>query len=117
MMAPGFTIAEVRFRGANVPDAAVTFAPGLSVVAGPSNTGKSLIRAAINFVFGSRDPMTTVDEAAGYDVIFVQVRTAEGNPITFERSWGRRGHQTIQRCSYCRLPDDTGDRTQRQALR
>jgi hypothetical protein len=88
MMAPGFTIAEVRFRGANVPDAAVTFAPGLSVVAGPSNTGKSLIRAAINFVFGSRDPMTTVDEAAGYDVIFVQVRTAEGNPITFERSWG-----------------------------
>lgn len=87
-MAPGFTIAEVRFRGKNVADAAVTFAPGLSVVAGPSNTGKSLIRAAINFVFGSRDPMTTLDEAAGYDTVFVQIRTAEGNPITFERSWG-----------------------------
>src|ERR1700680_2063127 len=88
IMAPGFTIAEVRFRGKNVADAAVTFAPGLSVVAGPSNTGKSLIRAAINFVFGSRDPMTTVDEAAGYDTVFVQVRTADGNTITFERSWG-----------------------------
>lgn len=87
-MAPGFTIAEVRCRGKNVEDAVVTFAPGLSVVAGPSNTGKSLIRAAINFVFGSRDPMTTVDEAAGYDAVFVQVRTADGNPITFERSWG-----------------------------
>jgi len=87
-MAPGFTIAEVRFRGKNVPDAVVTFAPGLSVVAGPSNTGKSLIRAAINFVFGSRDPMTTVDEAAGYDAVFVQVRTADEHPITFERSWG-----------------------------
>ena len=89
-MAPGFTIAEVRFRGKNVPDAVVTFAPGLSVVAGPSNTGKSLIRAAINFVFGSRDPMATVDEAAGYDGVFVQVRVAGGPPITFERSWGGR---------------------------
>src|SRR6478609_329565 len=88
IMTPGFTIAEVRFRGKNMPDAVVTFAPGLSVVAGPSNTGKSLIRAAINFVFGSRDPMTIVDEAAGYDAVFVQIRTADGHPITFERSWG-----------------------------
>jgi predicted nuclease with TOPRIM domain len=87
-MAPGFTIAEVRFRGNNMPDAVVTFAPGLSVVAGPSNTGKSLIHAAINFVFGSRAPMTTVDEAAGYGAVFVQVRTADGNPVTFERLWG-----------------------------
>src|ERR1035437_7928700 len=87
-MAPGFTIAEVRFRGKDFDDAVVTFAPGLSVVAGPSNTGKSLIRAAINFVFGSRDPMTTVQEAAAYQTIFVQVRTNDGQPITFERPWG-----------------------------
>lgn len=86
-MAPGFTIAEVRFRGKNVPDAVVSFAPGLGVVAGPSNTGKSLIRATINFVFGSGERMTTVDEAAGYDAVFVQVRRADGHPITFERPW------------------------------
>ncbi len=77
MMAPGFTIAEVRFRGKNVPDAVVTFAPGLSVVAGPPNSGKSLIRAAINFVFGSRDPMTTVDEASGYDAVFRELSSRE----------------------------------------
>jgi len=87
-MAPGFTIAELRLRGKDVEDAIVTFAPGLSVVAGPSNTGKSLIRAAINFVFGSSEPMTTVDEAKGYQTIFVQVRTSDGNNITFERGWG-----------------------------
>jgi hypothetical protein len=86
-MAPGFTIAEIRFRGKGVEDAVVTFAPGLCVVAGPSNTGKSLIRAAINFVFGSRDPMKTVKEGAAYQTILVEVRTSEGAPVTFERAW------------------------------
>eukprot|EP00456_Euglypha_rotunda_P000342 TRINITY_DN10058_c0_g1_i2.p1 TRINITY_DN10058_c0_g1~~TRINITY_DN10058_c0_g1_i2.p1 ORF type:complete len:312 (-),score=45.04 TRINITY_DN10058_c0_g1_i2:11-865(-) len=87
-MATGFTIAELRFRGKDVEEAIVTFAPGLSVVSGPSNTGKTLIRAAINFVFGSGEPMTTVDEAKGYQSIFVQVRTSDGKNVTFERSWG-----------------------------
>ena len=58
-MTQGFTISELRFRGTDLQDALVTFEPGLSVISGPSNTGKSLIRAAINFVFGSSDPMRT----------------------------------------------------------
>jgi hypothetical protein len=86
-MTQGFTISELRFRGTDLQDALVTFEPGLSVISGPSNTGKSLIRAAINFVFGSSDPMRTAEEAAGFDTIFVQIRTADGTPITFERSW------------------------------
>lgn len=86
-MVVGFTIAEVRFRGRNVPDASVTFSRGLSVVAGPSNTGKSLIRAAINYVFGAGEPMTTVEESKGYESIFVQIRTHEDKVITFERQW------------------------------
>jgi hypothetical protein len=40
-----------------------SFAPGHSVVAGPSNTSKSLIGAAINFVFGSSDPMGDVSRS------------------------------------------------------
>ena len=87
-MDKGFTIAQVRFRGKNVDEAIVEFAPGLCVVAGPSNTGKSLIATAINFVFGSGDPMTTVAESAGYDAILVEVRTKDSKSITFERSWG-----------------------------
>jgi DNA repair ATPase RecN len=86
-MTQGFTISELRFRGIDLQDALVTFRPGLNVVSGPSNTGKSLIRAAINFVFGSSDPMRNAAEAAGFDTIFVQIRTADGDPITFERSW------------------------------
>lgn len=86
-MAPGFTIAEVRFRGKGVEDVVVTFAPGLSVIAGPSNTGKSLVRAAINFVFGSSDPMKTFKEGAAYQTILVELRTGEGTPLTFERAW------------------------------
>jgi hypothetical protein len=86
-MAPAFTIAEVRFRGPNVADAVVQFAPGLCVIAGPSNTGKSLIRAAINFVFGSKDPMKSIAEAAEYRTILVEIRTADGPTVTFERQW------------------------------
>src|SRR5580704_11328912 len=83
----GFTIAEVRFRGENITDAVVQFAPGLSVIAGPSNTGKSLIRSAINFVFGGSDPMKDVQEAASFRTILVEIRTGSGDPITFERAW------------------------------
>lgn len=86
-MAPGFHISEVRFKGDKTPDAVVTLAPGLTVFAGPSNTGKSLLRAAINFVFGSSDPMKTVEEAAPYHTILVEVRATDGTPITFERAW------------------------------
>lgn len=86
-MAAGFSIAEVRFRGERVDDAVITFAPGLSVIAGPSNTGKSLVRGAINFVFGASDPMKTVAEAAPYRTILVEVHTKDGRTITFERSW------------------------------
>lgn len=86
-MGAGFTIAELRFRGNGVEDVVVPFAPGLSLVTGPSNTGKSLIRAAINFVFGSSEAMKTVDEGAAYQIIFVEVRTNEGIAVTFERAW------------------------------
>jgi hypothetical protein len=86
-MAAGFTIAEVRFRGENVEDAVIRFAQGLSVVAGPSNTGKSLLRSALNFVFGSSEPMKTVDESVVYGSILVEVRTTTGETMTFERAW------------------------------
>jgi hypothetical protein len=87
----GFYIAEVRFRGRNVPDAAITLKPGLSVVAGPSNTGKSLLRTAINFVFGSGDAMKDIPERAPYSTILVEVRTYDGQIRTYERAWNGGG--------------------------
>jgi DNA repair ATPase RecN len=87
-MTVGLHLSEVRFRGGpGVEDAVVTFGQGLSVVAGPSNTGKSLLRSAINFVFGSGDPMKSVAEAGPYRSIFVEIKTAAGRTATFERAW------------------------------
>jgi len=86
-MTAGFHLTEVRFRGGTgVEDAIVTFGPGLSVVAGPSNTGKSQLRSAINFVFGAGE-MKNVEEAAPYRSIFVEIKTAAGSIFTFERAW------------------------------
>lgn len=83
----GFYIAEVRFRGRNLPDVIVPFKPGLSVVAGPSNTGKSLLRNAISFVFGASDTMKDIPERATYTRILVEVHTHDGLIRTFERAW------------------------------
>jgi hypothetical protein len=83
----GFYVKEVRFRGRNIPDATITLQPGLSVVAGPSNTGKSLLRAAINFVFGSSTPMKEVPERGQYTTILVEVRKYDGTIRTYERAW------------------------------
>jgi hypothetical protein len=83
----GFYIAEVRFRGPNVPDESITLQSGLCVVAGPSNTGKSLLRTAISFVFGVENQMKQVPEGAPYTSILVEVRTYDGTTRTYERAW------------------------------
>ncbi len=81
-----FYIERITASGPNRQDSIVEFTPGLTIISGPSNTGKTCIVKCINYVFGDdREPFSN---DTGYDSIRVLVKTAFGD-ISFERFLGK----------------------------
>lgn len=53
--------------GPGKESASVKFFPGLNVIRGASDTGKSFIVASINYMLGARDPLEKITESEGYN--------------------------------------------------
>jgi len=84
----GFFLREVRVRGKGMPDATVQFGTGLSLITGPSDTGKSFIADAINHVFGASSALRELTEQASYDRILVEIQVYEtGQIFTLAPGW------------------------------
>lgn len=66
-MNTGFALRELRLTGAGVDDAVITFADGLNVIAGPSDTGKTYVAQCLSFLLGSGKRPKGIPEAAAYD--------------------------------------------------
>lgn len=82
----GFFIETLTLKGPAKVDAQLTFADGLNVVSGASDTGKSYALSCIDFAFGASSPPSPIPEAAGYDAVVLAVisrRTKER--FVFER--------------------------------
>ncbi|MFE4724854.1 AAA family ATPase [Microbacterium sp. NPDC056736] len=79
------TITHLTMTGQNVPDATVQFGPRLTLVRGPSDTGKSFIVDAIDFALGGSS-LKEVPEREGYDNVMLGIRTGAGESFTFVRS-------------------------------
>jgi hypothetical protein len=62
----GFSLAWLRLTGPDVDHAEVTFEPGLNVVWGASNTGKSFIFTCIDFMLGRDTPPPEISVLKGY---------------------------------------------------
>ncbi|SIR94928.1 AAA family ATPase [Microbacterium sp. RURRCA19A] len=86
------TITHITMTGQNVPDATVHFGPNLTLVRGPSDTGKSFIVDAIDFALGGSS-LKDVPEREGYDRVQLGVRAGSGEVFTLVRatSGGRIG--------------------------
>ena len=50
-----FYINKLIVKGAGKKDAVAVFARGLTIISGPSNTGKTTILRCIDYIFGSKD--------------------------------------------------------------
>lgn len=67
-------------------DSTVEFTPGLTIISGPSNTGKTCIIKCINYVFGDdREPFSN---DTGYNSVTVLVKTSNGS-VSFQRLLGK----------------------------
>lgn len=61
--------------------------PGVNIICGPSNTGKTMVVACIDYLFGgSKEPLDPSVE--GYDKVSMRLVNANGEPVTIHRSIG-----------------------------
>jgi hypothetical protein len=82
----GFQLRRVVVSGASVEDAALEFSPGLNVVSGPSDTGKSYIVELIDFLLGAGTPPRTIPESQGYERARLSIEAHDGQTFDLVRS-------------------------------
>lgn len=86
MSVPGFCLRHLVFLGPQREPAAVAFGPGLNIVYGASDTGKSFLVEAIDFMLGGKPPLRDIPERVGYDRILLGIETYTGDAYTIFRS-------------------------------
>jgi predicted ATP-dependent endonuclease of OLD family len=62
------------------------FQGGLNVICGASDTGKSFIVEAIDFLLGAKGPLRDIPERVGYDRERLTLESLHGETFTLERS-------------------------------
>jgi hypothetical protein len=82
----GLRLVRLVVSGDGKPDAEVDFTPGLNVITGPSDTGKTYIIETVDFVLGASTPPKDIDEARGYEVARLTIATSGGDEYELERS-------------------------------
>lgn len=86
MSKPGLRLRHIAFHGPDRERASLEFGPGLNVVYGASETGKSFIVETIDFMLGGKPPLRDLPERIGYDRILLGMETTEGEQFTIWRS-------------------------------
>lgn len=82
----GLRLRALSFHGLGKEPAVVTFAAGLNVIYGASNTGKSFILNTIDYMLGGKPPLRDIPERQGYDRILLAIETLDGENFTVARS-------------------------------
>lgn len=86
MTTPGLRIRHLVFHSPNRDPAIVEFGSGLNLVYGASDTGKSFIVEAIDFMLGGKTALRDIPERVGYDRVLLGIETIDGEQFTLSRS-------------------------------
>lgn len=70
MKKPAMIIRHLEFTGPNVEPTGLHFKPGLNLVYGASNTGKSFAMKSIDFMLGGSKALPDIEERSGYEKIW-----------------------------------------------
>ncbi|MBV8254831.1 MAG: hypothetical protein JO154_19680 [Chitinophaga sp.] len=79
-------ILQVAFTGQSKPIADVKFNGNVDIIYGASNTGKSFIIKAIDFMFGGRDLLPAINEKVGYTRCWMSFELNGEGVFTVSRS-------------------------------
>ncbi|SJZ78201.1 ATP-binding protein [Consotaella salsifontis] len=86
MITPGLRIRHLAFHGPNREAAAVEFGAGLNLLYGASDTGKSFVVEAIDFMLGGKTALRDIPERIGYDLVLLGIETMDSEQFTLSRS-------------------------------
>jgi hypothetical protein len=81
----GFRLRHLAFHGPGRDRALVEFGPGLNLVYGASEAGKSFILDSLDFMLGGKPPLRDLPERQGYDRILFGIETIGGDKFTLWR--------------------------------
>lgn len=77
---------KLALLGPGKPAACLDFRSGVNVICGASDTGKSFIVEAIDFLLGGAGPLRDIPERVAYDRGRIALVTRDAQEFTFERS-------------------------------
>ncbi|WP_238231253.1 hypothetical protein [Methylobacterium thuringiense] len=72
--------------GPRVPLAEIGFVPGVNVVWGASNAGKTFIMKALDFMTGAGSPLPDIEEIQGYERAWLEIDLPKSGRVTLVRS-------------------------------
>ena len=81
-MSETIQIRKIGFIGTKVAPALICFEQSLSVVCGASDTGKSFLVEAIDFLLGGKD-LRVIPELVGYEKARIAIESSEKGLWTF----------------------------------
>lgn len=102
-------ITHLTFLGENVQPAGITFSDGMTLVRGPSDTGKSFIVDAIDFMMGATS-LKEIPERNGYSTVLLGLLLPSGEKVTLSRAvigGGLGLYRSDVRSNPLPVPDDT----------
>lgn len=85
-MVDRLTLTHLTFVGATVAPATIGFGPAATIVRGPSDTGKSYIVGAIDYMLGGTTKPKDIPERAGYSTVLLGMQLPSGEDITLARA-------------------------------
>src|SRR5690349_12071295 len=75
---PGLTLLHLAFSGPSAETADLRFEPGLNLLFGASNTGKSFAYKAIDFAMGAGRPLPDIEQRRPYDRLWLGFTSGSG---------------------------------------
>lgn len=106
-MTGGIRLVRLGFFGPDLDSAIVEFGPRMTVIYGASDTGKSFIVSAIDFMFGASE-FKQIEEAANYTTAILSLVLPDGTPVTLARS-ASGGKVHVYNGDYSAPPTGTPD--------
>jgi hypothetical protein len=82
----GFQLRRLQITGPDVAVAEIDFSPGLNVVSGASDTGKSYLVETVDFMLGGGTPPRQIPESRGYDTVRLSIVAHDGRGFELTRA-------------------------------
>jgi predicted nucleic acid-binding Zn-ribbon protein len=96
MTPPRFILRQLAFTGPDRKTADLDFAPGLTVIWGASQAGKSFTVKALDYMFGGGTALPELTEAVGYDQCWLEMDLPKSGLVTLSRSMSKGAYNLFE---------------------